>query len=82
MAELKFLEDQFDNYIVDMRLSKNFSRLKGISSLAQKVVETGKNNVHSLVYQLITLTLILYVAMVTMKMVFFVVNIVKNQLRN
>ena len=40
MAELKFLEDQFDNYIVDMRLNKDFSRLKGISTLAQRMVET------------------------------------------
>ena len=60
MAELKFLKGKLDNYIFDMRLSKDFSGLKGIGALAKKMVETGKNNIHPLVYQLITLALILH----------------------
>ena len=82
VAELKFLEDQIDNYIIDMRLSKDFSGLKGISTLAQKMVETRKNNVYPLVYRLITLALILPVATTTVERAFSSMNIVKNQLRN
>ena len=68
--------------IVDMRLSKDFSGLKGINTLAQKMVETGKNNVYPLVYQLITLALILPIATTTVERAFSAMNIVKNQLRN
>ena len=34
--------DQLDNYIYDVRSSIEFSKLKGICDLAQKMVETKK----------------------------------------
>ena len=35
-AELEFLKDQLENYIVDVQQSANFASLKGINALAQK----------------------------------------------
>ncbi|XP_057471022.1 uncharacterized protein LOC130759834 [Actinidia eriantha] len=81
-VELLVLHDQLDTYIVDMRSSNDFSRLNGISDLAQKLVETGRNKVYPLVYLLLTLALILPVATATVERVFSAMNIVKNRLRN
>ena len=81
-VELLVLHDQLDTYIVDMRSSNDFSRLNGISDLAQKMVETGRNKVYPLVYLLLTLALILPVATATVERVFSAMNIVKNRLRN
>ncbi|KAL7111397.1 hypothetical protein ACP275_05G084500 [Erythranthe tilingii] len=49
------LSDQLDDYIVDMRQSKDFFGLNGISDLARIMVDTRRNKVYPLVYLLLTL---------------------------
>ena len=51
-VELLALYDQLGVYIVDMRFSSDFSQLKGISELAQKMVETERDKVYLFVYKL------------------------------
>ncbi|PON53209.1 hypothetical protein TorRG33x02_305960, partial [Trema orientale] len=76
------LDDQLETYIIDMRYSKEFIGLKGLSDLAQKLVVTKKDKVYLLVYMLVTLALLLPVATATVERVFSAMNIVKNRLRN
>ena len=79
--ELLILDNQLETYILDMR-SNEFSEVKGIGGLAEKLVETKKNIVYPLVYLLIKLALILPVATATVERAFSAMNIVKNRLRN
>ena len=67
---------------MDLRSSTEFSELKGIGELARRMVKTKKDKVYPLVYQLVTLTLILLVATATVERVISTINFVKNQLRN
>ncbi|XP_059658418.1 uncharacterized protein LOC132304705 [Cornus florida] len=76
------LSDQLENYIADMRSNCEFEGLKGIGDLAKKMVETKRDKVHSLVYLLVTLALILPVATASVERAFSAMNIVKNRLRN
>ncbi|XP_038685751.1 uncharacterized protein LOC119985532 [Tripterygium wilfordii] len=76
------LSDQLDTYIVDMRLSTDFTNLSGIGELASKMVETGRNKVYPLVYLLLTMALILPVAIASVERAFSAMNIIKNRLRN
>ncbi|KAL4030482.1 hypothetical protein IC575_008719 [Cucumis melo] len=78
--ELFMLDDQLQNYIIDIRLE--FVELKNIGDLAVKMVATKRNKVYSLVYRLLTLALILPVATATVKRTFSAMNIVKTRLRN
>ena len=80
--DLMALDTQLDVYIMDMQSSVEFSRLNGIGDLAQKMVETNKHKVFSLVYLLVTLALVLPVATTTVERVFSVMNYVKNRLRS
>ncbi|ESR41210.1 TTF-type domain-containing protein [Citrus sinensis] len=59
-----------------------FSRLNRICDLAQKMVETNKHKVFSLVYLLVTFPLVLLVATTTVERVFSAMNYVKNRLRS
>ncbi|ESR41212.1 hypothetical protein CICLE_v10027276mg [Citrus x clementina] len=59
-----------------------FSGLNRICDLAQKMVETNKHKVFSLVYLLVTLALVLPVATTTVERVFSAMNYVKNRLRS
>ena len=65
-----------------MRSIEEFSALKGIGQLAEKMVEMKKNVSYPLVYSLVTLALILPVATVTVEIAFSAMNIIKNRLRN
>ncbi|XP_024200320.1 zinc finger MYM-type protein 1-like [Rosa chinensis] len=76
------LEDKLDIYLNEMRSNSEFSQLKGIGSLAKKLVETGKHKTHVSVYKLLTLALVLPVATASVERVFSTMNIVKNPLRN
>ncbi|XP_062001783.1 uncharacterized protein LOC133718923 [Rosa rugosa] len=76
------LEDKLDIYANEMRFNNEFSQLKGIGSLAKKLVETGKHKTHASVYKLLTLALVLPVATASVERVFSAMNIVKNPLRN
>lgn len=80
--ELMMLDDQLETYIVDMQTSADFSNLKGIGDLAQKMVETKRDKVYYLVYLLIKLALILPVATATVERTFSAMSIVKNRLLN
>ena len=76
------LDTQLDIYIMDMQCSVEFSELNGIGDLAQKMVETNKHKVFSLVYLLVTLALLLPVATAIVERVFLAMNYVKNRLRS
>ncbi|XP_060974064.1 uncharacterized protein LOC115695026 [Cannabis sativa] len=80
--ELLALDDQLETYIIDMRSSDEFMGLKGIGDLAQMMVHTRRNGVHTLVYRLLTLSLLLPVVTTTVERVFSAMNIVKNRLWN
>ena len=80
--ELMILDDQLQTYIMDVWVSNQFFGLKNVGDLAQKIVETKKNDVYPLVYRLVTLALILPVATATVGTVFSTMNIIKNGLRN
>ena len=65
-----------------MRQDEEFSKLKGISDLAKKMVEKKTNLVFPLVYLLIKLALTLPVATATVERAFSAMNIIKTRLRN
>ena len=81
-VELLALSDQIENFIIDVRSNEEFLSLKGISDLAQKMVETRRDRVYTLVYKLVTLALILPVATATVERAFSAMKIVKSRLRN
>ncbi|KAJ9537272.1 hypothetical protein OSB04_030005 [Centaurea solstitialis] len=80
--EIMILDDQLETYILDMRTSSDFSNLNGIGDLAQKMVETKRDQVFPLVYLLIKLAFTLPVATATVERSFSAMHIVKNRLRN
>ena len=80
--DLVTLDHQLQNYIADMRSSKEFLELKGIGNIARKLVETKKDIVYSLVYLLLKLALILPVATATVKRAFSAMKYVKIMLCN
>lgn len=80
--ELLALLDQLENFIIDVRSSFEFSNLKGIGDLAQKMVETRRDIGYPLVYKLLKLALVLPVSTATVERAFFATKIVKSQLRN
>ena len=73
---------QLDAYITDLRYSTKFSELRGIGELSRTMVKTKKNKVYPLIYQLVTLSLILPIATATIERVFSTMNFVKNRLPN
>ncbi|GMP55747.1 hypothetical protein CsSME_00020477 [Camellia sinensis var. sinensis] len=79
---LMALDNQLQNYIVDMRSSNEFSELKGIGDLTRKLVETKKDIVYPLVCLLVKLALILPVATATVERAFSAMKFIKNRLRN
>ena len=76
------LDNQLDTYIVDIRTNRKFLEVKGMSGLAQKMIETKKDLVCTLVYLLLKLALTLPIATATIERVFSAMKIVKNRLRN
>ncbi|XP_071722638.1 uncharacterized protein [Rutidosis leptorrhynchoides] len=81
-TDLIIFDNQLETYIIDMRDNDEFSSLKGISDLSEKLVETGRSIVYPLVYQLVKLALILPVATATVERTSSAIKIVKNQLHN
>ncbi|KAF8388536.1 hypothetical protein HHK36_027211 [Tetracentron sinense] len=80
--DLMALDNQLQTYIMDMRSNSEFSDVKGISGLAEKMVKTRKNILYPLIYLLVTLALILPVATATVERAFSAMKIIKNRLRN
>ena len=72
--ELLTLSDQLENFVMDICTSCDFLDLKGISDLAQKMVETKKDIGYPLVYRFLNLTLILSVAIAIVERMFLVKN--------
>ncbi|KAL4600059.1 hypothetical protein ACB092_11G170800 [Castanea dentata] len=61
-VQFSFLDNQLETYIHDMWSIEEFSALKGIGELAEKMVEMKNDVSYLLVYSLMTLALILPVA--------------------
>ncbi|XP_058783055.1 uncharacterized protein LOC131657706 [Vicia villosa] len=80
--ELMGLDNQLENYIMDVCSSEQFSNLHGISDLSRMMVETKKHIAYPMVYLLMKLALLLPVATATVERSFSAMNFVKNQLRN
>lgn len=80
--DLEILNDQLETYILDMLNSSEFLNLNGIGDLAQKMVETKRDKVFSMVYLLIKLALTLPVSTATVEISFSAMKIVKNRIRN
>ncbi|PKU61485.1 hypothetical protein MA16_Dca028816 [Dendrobium catenatum] len=80
--DLVILDNQIENFIVDMRSNDAFMNLKGLGELAQKLVETRKHDIFPLVFSLIKLALILPIATATVERAFSAMKIIKNRLRN
>ncbi|CAL8168545.1 unnamed protein product [Prunus armeniaca] len=79
---LLMLKDQLGVYVHHMCSSSDFSELKGIGMLAEKMVEKGMHEKFPYVYLLIILVLVLPVATASMERAFSIMNIIKNPLRN
>ncbi|PKU72972.1 hypothetical protein MA16_Dca007535 [Dendrobium catenatum] len=80
--DLIILDNQIENFIVDMRSNDAFMNLKGLGELAQKLVETRKHDIFTLVFSLIKLAVILPIATTTVERAFSAMKIIKNRLRN
>lgn len=76
------LEDQLENYIVDMRNNEDFRNLSGVAELGQRMVQKQKDIGFTLVYMLVKLALILLVATATIERAFSAMNLIKGVLRN
>ncbi|KAL6523426.1 hypothetical protein OROGR_017029 [Orobanche gracilis] len=81
-VEIMTLDNQLQNYFMDVHSSEDFINLKGIGSLARELVKTKRDIVYPLVYKLIKLALVLPVATATVERAFSAMKIVKNRLRN
>ncbi|TYK04828.1 zinc finger MYM-type protein 1-like [Cucumis melo var. makuwa] len=81
-TELLILEDQLQNYIIDVCSDNMFVGLTSIGDLSQKMVITAKDKVYPLVYRLLTLALILPVTMATVERKFSAMSVIKIRLRN
>ncbi|RWR88789.1 zinc finger MYM-type protein 1-like protein [Cinnamomum micranthum f. kanehirae] len=81
-ADRVMLDNQLQTYIIDMRTNSRFSEVKGISGLAQKMVETRKDIVYDFVYLLLKLVLTLPIATATVERASSIVKIVKNRLHS
>ncbi|XP_057495651.1 uncharacterized protein LOC130780647 [Actinidia eriantha] len=80
--ELMKLDNQLETYFLDVSSNDQFFDVKGISGLAQKLVETKNDVIYPLIYLLIKLALILPVATASIERVFSAMNIIKTSLRN
>ena len=65
-----------------MRDHPDFSDLKSIGDLSQRMIDTKKDVVYHLVYHLLKLSLILPVANATIERSFSAIKIIKSTLRN
>ncbi|XP_075087879.1 uncharacterized protein LOC107807033 [Nicotiana tabacum] len=80
---LRVLENQLTNYIVDVRdINQRFSNLGGLDELSKKLVETKKYITYPLVLCLVKLALLLLVVTATVERVFSAMKFIKNDLRN
>ncbi|KAH1197581.1 hypothetical protein GmHk_18G051340 [Glycine max] len=71
---------QLQNHVRNVRCDPKFAKLKGLSDLCAKLVETKKCNTFDIVYRLLKLTLVLSVATTSVECVFSAMKFVKSQL--
>jgi len=76
------LRTQFKNYVTNVWSDPKFAKLKGLSDLGAKVVETNKYNTFVIVYKLLKLALLLPVATASVERVFSDMKVVKSNLCN
>ena len=81
-VQVSLLDNQLKTYIHNMQSTKEFSVLKGIGQLAEKMVEMKEDVSFPLVYSLMTLVLILPITTTIVERAFSALNIIKNQLHN
>ncbi|XP_057988928.1 uncharacterized protein LOC131172001 [Hevea brasiliensis] len=82
LLELMALDNQLETYIIDVCSNDEFSTIKGIGGFTQKFVQTKKNLAYPLVYLLVKLALILYVATESVERAFSTMKTVKIRLQN
>jgi hAT family C-terminal dimerisation region len=80
--ELSILENQLENYHLDMQSNSDFLEVKKMDELSQKLVEKKKHTIYPLVYKLLTLALILLVTTASVERAFSAMNVVKEASRN
>ncbi|XP_057428022.1 uncharacterized protein LOC130721274 [Lotus japonicus] len=73
---------QLQNYVRNVRSDPKFAKLKGLSDLCAKLVETKRCNTFDIVYKLLKLALVLPVATASVERVFSAMKFVKSQLCN
>ncbi|KAL6518995.1 hypothetical protein OROHE_017419 [Orobanche hederae] len=81
-SDLNYFEYELENFIVDIRNDVRFSRIKNLNDLSMKHVETEKDRLHSKVYLLLKLVLLLPVATASVERTFSAMTFIKNKLRN
>ncbi|XP_074301377.1 uncharacterized protein LOC141632761 [Silene latifolia] len=81
-ADLKHFEYQLGNFYEDIRHDDRFWNLKSLNELSMMLVETKKDLVHSKVYLLLKLVLILPVATTSVERAFSAMTYIKNKVRN
>ena len=82
MSQVSFLDNQLETYIHDIQSTEEFSALRGIGQLVEKMIEMKKNVSYPLIYLLVILALILLATTATVERTFSTMNIIKNRLRN
>jgi hypothetical protein len=82
ITDLRRLTYQLGNFIANMHGDERFNKVKSIAELSALLVETNKHVLHSYVYKLLKLVLLLPVATASVEKAFSVMNYVKNKLRN
>ncbi|VFQ90368.1 unnamed protein product [Cuscuta campestris] len=81
-VDIKILENQLENYILDVRTDSRFAALNGLVDLSMKMGSTKKDMTYQHVYTLIRLALLLPVATASVERAFSAMKFVKNELRN
>jgi len=82
VTELRRLSYQLGKFIIDVRGDERFRKVKNIAELSVLLVETDKHAIHTYVYKLLKLVLLLPVATASVERAFSALNFVKNKLRN
>ena len=80
--DIERLGSQLNTDILNVREVPELKFVKGISGLAQKLVELKQDRVYFLVYRLLKLALLLPVATASVERVFSAMNIIISRLRN
>ncbi|XP_070013079.1 uncharacterized protein [Nicotiana sylvestris] len=81
-SKLEDLSYELDNYILFVKEDNDFSNLKGLGDLSERLVETDLYKTWRLVFLLVKLSLILPVATATVERAFSSMKYIKNDLRS